>query len=44
VLLLDGRVVRRRYGQVFLDSLPPARQLIAPAREVFEAMGRFFGR
>jgi ATP-dependent DNA helicase DinG len=44
VLLLDSRVARRRYGKVFLDSLPPARQVIAPTREVFREMASFFGR
>jgi len=35
VALLDSRVVRRGYGRVFLDSLPPARRL--RDREAVEA-------
>jgi ATP-dependent DNA helicase DinG len=44
VLLLDSRVARKRYGPVFLDSLPPARRVIAPSREVFRKMADFFAK
>ncbi|HUI25677.1 MAG TPA: helicase C-terminal domain-containing protein [Candidatus Kryptonia bacterium] len=42
VVLLDSRVVRKRYGRVFLDSLPPARRLIAEQRAVYAALRQFF--
>jgi len=42
VLILDSRLARKHYGQVFLRSLPPARQVIAPAHQVFHAMRDFF--
>ena len=42
VLVLDSRLARKRYGQVFLQSLPPARQVIAPQAAVFNAMQQFF--
>ena len=34
VVLLDSRIVRKPYGRIFLDSLPPARRLIADRRAV----------
>ncbi len=42
VVLLDSRVVRKRYGQVFLDSLPPARRLIARSERVFAELRQFY--
>ena len=42
VLLLDSRVVRKFYGRVFLDSLPPARRLIADRATVYAALRKFF--
>jgi ATP-dependent DNA helicase DinG len=42
VVVLDSRIARKRYGQIFLDSLPPARQIVAPQKVVFSAMERFF--
>ena len=44
VLMLDRRVVSRNYGQLFLRSLPPARQLIGPRRDVIEGIRSFFAR
>ena len=44
VVVLDSRIARKRYGQVFFDSLPPARRVIGPGREVFEELEAFFGR
>ena len=44
VLILDSRIAHKRYGRVFLDSLPPARQVVAPSHQVFEEMARFFGQ
>jgi ATP-dependent DNA helicase DinG len=43
VVLLDSRIVRKPYGRVFLDSLPPARRLIADRPVVYAALHRFFG-
>ena len=42
VVVLDSRLARKRYGRVFLDSLPPARQVIAPQERVLGAMREFF--
>jgi ATP-dependent DNA helicase DinG len=42
VVLLDSRVVRKAYGRVFLDSLPPARRLIADRHTVDAALRRYF--
>jgi ATP-dependent DNA helicase DinG len=42
VVLLDSRVVRKHYGRTFLDSLPPARRLIADRPEVSAALRQFF--
>jgi ATP-dependent DNA helicase DinG len=43
VVVLDSRLARKRYGRVFLESLPPARQVIGPQEQVFRAMREFFG-
>lgn len=42
VVLLDSRVVRKRYGRVFLDSLPPARRLISDREGVGRELRKFF--
>jgi ATP-dependent DNA helicase DinG len=42
VVLLDSRVVRKPYGRMFLDSLPPARRLVADRRVVVAALMEFF--
>ncbi len=44
VVILDSRVARRHYGQAFLASLPPARQVVAPTRRAFAEMAAFFDR
>ena len=44
VVLLDSRIVRKPYGRVFLDSLPPARRLIAERPAVYAALRQFFGK
>jgi ATP-dependent DNA helicase DinG len=44
VVLLDSRVVRKHYGRVFLDSLPPVRRLIADRQTVYAALREFYGR
>ncbi len=42
VVLLDSRVVRKGYGRTFLESLPPARRLIADATTVWREVDGFF--
>jgi ATP-dependent DNA helicase DinG len=42
VLLLDSRVVRRRYGETFLESLPPARTIVAPTDIALGELEKFF--
>ncbi|HET6452315.1 MAG TPA: helicase C-terminal domain-containing protein [Spirochaetia bacterium] len=42
VLIVDPRIVTKSYGSVFLDSLPDARRLIAPADEVLREVAAFF--
>jgi ATP-dependent DNA helicase DinG len=43
VLVLDSRVVTKRYGEVFLDSLPPARRLVTESAGVLAGVTEFFG-
>src|SRR5215470_3241 len=42
VVVLDSRLANKRYGRVFLASLPPAAQRIGPSELVFAAMEQFF--
>ena len=42
VVLLDSRVVRKHYGSIFLDSLPPARRVIGARPAVYAALRQFF--
>ena len=42
VLLLDARLTRQAYGEVFLRSLPEVRLEIAPARELLERVQVYF--
>lgn len=44
VVLLDSRVVRKAYGRTFLESLPPARRLIADGPTVWGEVESFFAR
>lgn len=44
VVVLDSRIVRKRYGGVFFASLPPARRVIAESDAVIEAMRDFYRR
>jgi ATP-dependent DNA helicase DinG len=44
VVLLDQRVVKRRYGEVLLSSLPPAERVVAPWVQVREAAEEFFAK
>jgi ATP-dependent DNA helicase DinG len=42
VIILDNRVSTRGYGRIFLNSLPPARKVIAPAASIATAIEEFF--
>lgn len=42
VVVLDSRLAHKRYGRVFLASLPPAPQVIGGREMVFGEMARFF--
>ncbi len=42
VVVLDSRVVRKRYGAVFLDSLPPATRYVANSACIYERLTQFF--
>jgi ATP-dependent DNA helicase DinG len=42
VVLLDSRVVNRRYGRVFLDSLPPAKRVVGTREHVLAVLQAFF--
>ena len=42
VLILDSRVVKRGYGRMFLNSLPPARVVRGNSDDVFTQVGQFF--
>lgn len=42
VVVLDSRIASKRYGQVFFASLPPARRVIGPTRDVLAEVDAFF--
>ena len=42
VVVLDSRMVRKHYGQIFFDSLPPARCVIGERPAVYAALREFF--
>ncbi|MBX3180524.1 MAG: DEAD/DEAH box helicase [Candidatus Hydrogenedentes bacterium] len=42
VVVLDQRVLTKRYGRVFLESLPPMQIIRGDRDAVFEAMAQFF--
>jgi ATP-dependent DNA helicase DinG len=42
VVVLDSRIVRKRYGRIFLDSLPPAARYVANTACVYDRMTQFF--
>ena len=42
VLLLDDRIVTRRYGRYLLESLPPAPLVKGPWQEVERDVRRFY--
>lgn len=44
VVLLDHRIVSRRYGAVLQASLPPAQRVVAPWADVRSAAESFFAR
>ena len=44
VVLLDRRVVTRRYGAQVLEGLPPADRIIGPWEEIRDACEEFFAR
>ncbi|MCX7028603.1 MAG: helicase c2 [Spirochaetes bacterium] len=43
VLVLDSRIVTKRYGQVFFDSLPGARRLVKDSSDLIAGVTEFFG-
>lgn len=44
VLILDKRVISKYYGRLFLNSLPPARQIKAPTAEIQNSLDVFFNK
>ena len=44
ILVLDSRVVTKRYGQAFLGSLPGVKVVQGPQEAVFQAFARFFNQ
>jgi ATP-dependent DNA helicase DinG len=44
VVLMDSRVVTKRYGPLLLSSLPPAERVIGPWPTVRTAAEEFFAR
>lgn len=42
VVLLDSRVASKRYGRIFLDSLPPARRVLGSSDHVLDSLRHFF--
>jgi len=42
VLILDPRIVTKKYGSVFLQSLPETLRSVAPAADVLRAVKDFF--
>lgn len=44
VVVADPRMVRKAYGRIFWDSLPPARRLIASGEEIVEEIQAFLHR
>jgi ATP-dependent DNA helicase DinG len=41
VVIADPRMVRKHYGRMFWESLPPAKPLIASGEEVVEQVASF---
>lgn len=42
IVILDSRIASKSYGSYLLDSLPPARRLVAPWRECREELRKFY--
>lgn len=42
VLILDQRLASKSYGRLFMNSLPPARRISAPARQIQQQLQQFF--
>jgi len=42
IVCLDRRLITRRYGKYFFDSLPPARRVIGPSALIYEEMRNFY--
>jgi ATP-dependent DNA helicase DinG len=44
VVVLDARLLKKRYGQLFMDSLPPSLRSFTPLKDLCEAITSFIGR
>lgn len=44
VAVLDGRLLRKRYGELFIRSLPETKRCFAPAGEMIDQVDRFLSR
>jgi ATP-dependent DNA helicase DinG len=44
VVLMDPRVLSRNYGEMLLETLPPAKRVVGPWEEVRRQLVPFFGR
>jgi Rad3-related DNA helicase len=44
VVLMDHRIVSKRYGAILLESLPPAQRVFGPWAQVRTAAEDFFAR
>ncbi len=44
MLVLDKRVLSKRYGQAFIDSLPDCTTIRQPAGRIGELLVRWFNR
>jgi len=42
IVIFDNRVVTKRYGRVFLESLPECRTVVGRSEEVFAEMKKFY--
>lgn len=42
IICLDSRILTKRYGQQFLNSLPDCQQLRVPRSQIAEAMSQFY--
>jgi hypothetical protein len=44
VVVLDARLLKKRYGQLFIDSLPPSLRSFVPLEELCRSIKSFIGR